>query len=154
MGILQQLTKLVSGPSQSEAPAVTYRVALGALLALVARADSQVSDQERAAKKKILAERGFTDAEEQRQILDAGRQALESRLDWHGFTREIAKTFPYPERVRLVFDLFRVAWADRELDNEEVETIRKLAALMWVEHKDFIQAKLDAKIQVLNQQDQ
>jgi uncharacterized tellurite resistance protein B-like protein len=153
MGILQQLTQLVSNQPQAATPALTYRVALGALLTLVAGADGLVTDQERAAKQMILAQRGFPDPEEQRQILAASRQALESGVDWHGFTWEINQTFAYPERVRLVYDLFRVAWADQDLAHDETETIRKIAALMWVEHKDFIQAKLDAKIQTLNQQD-
>lgn len=154
MGILQQLTQLVSSEPRTEAPtAVTYRVALGALLTLVADADGLTSDPERAAKRQILAQRGFADPEEQRQILAASSQALAARLDWHGFTWEVNRTFTYPERVRLVQDLFRVAWADQELANDEVETIRKIAALMWVEHKDFIQAKLDAKVQTLPPQD-
>ncbi|MEW6516444.1 MAG: TerB family tellurite resistance protein [candidate division FCPU426 bacterium] len=153
MSILQQLTKLVTDQPKTSDPQMTYRVALGALLTLVAGADGLVTDQERAAKRMILAQRGFTDPEEQRQILTAGKQALETQLDWHGFTWEINQTFTYPDRVRLVQDLFRVAWADSELAHDEVETIRKIAALMWVDHKDFIQAKLDAKIQALNQQD-
>lgn len=145
MGILERFTGMIKAPEKKPSAALTYRVVLGALLSLVSRADGQVTEHELRAKKEILNQRGFSNPSEQQEILEASHQALAERLDWEGFTREVNQACEYPERVRMVRDLFFVAWADHDLANAEIETIRKISNLLWVEHKDFIQAKLETK---------
>ena len=66
-------------------------------------------------------------------------------IDIHQFTREVDKKLQRPEKVSMVEDLFRIACADGEIDPEELETIRKIAKLIHLSHKEFIQAKISVK---------
>ncbi|MBN1595210.1 TerB family tellurite resistance protein [candidate division FCPU426 bacterium] len=145
MGILERFAQIVHRREEHLSPALTYRVVLGALLSLVSRADGRVTPAEMEAKREILAKNGYPDAAEQTEILTASQRAVEERLDWEGFTREVNKQCDYAERVKLVRALFTVAWADHELTPAEVETIRKVANLLWLDHSDFIKAKLETK---------
>ncbi|MCD4813732.1 TerB family tellurite resistance protein [bacterium] len=151
MGLLELFTSKIAKAEEKKDHALTYRVVLGALLSLVSGADGKITEEEVAAKKKILGQKGFDDAAQQEDILDAAGKAITERLDWQGFTREVNKVCVYEERVKLVHDLFSVAWADHELESSELETIRKIADLLWLDHKDFINAKLATKPEALKE---
>lgn len=146
MGILDSFAALISNkPEEKLDRKLTEHIVLGALLSLAARADGQISEAEEKVKRKILTQRGDATRDEQDDILQASKKAIEERLDWQGFTREVNETCDYSERVKLIHDLFAVAWADHELTHSELETIRKISDLLWIEHKDFIDAKLSTK---------
>ncbi|MCK5242151.1 TerB family tellurite resistance protein [bacterium] len=151
MGILDRFTQMISQSQEKPGHELTYRVVLGALLSLVSKADGKITEQEIETKKALLAKKGYTTPEEQQEILAASQRAIEERLDWQGFTREVNQEYEYSERVQLVRDLFSVAWADHELSHSEVETIRKISNLLWLEHKDFIKAKLETKPESLKE---
>ena len=145
MGILERFVQMISQEEEKPNHALTYRIVLGALLSLVSQADGKITPEEIETKKTILAQKGYSDPAEQQEILAAAQRALEERLDWEGFTREVNQECEYAERVKLVRDLFSVAWADHKLEHPEIETIRKIANLLWLDHKDFIQAKLETR---------
>lgn len=42
-------------------------------------------------------------------------------------------------------NLFRVACADKDLDDSELEVVRKISGLFNVAHKDFIDTKIRIK---------
>ena len=45
----------------------------------------------------------------------------------------------------IIENLFRIACVDKELDNNELETIRKISGLFKIEHSNFIDAKIKIK---------
>ena len=47
--------------------------------------------------------------------------------------------------VIIIEILFRVACADKQLDEQELETIRQLSGLLGLAHKEFIDAKVKIK---------
>ncbi len=146
MGILDRLSTLITAkPQTTPTPDLTARLVLGALLSIVAKADGKVTPAEEDAKRAILQRRGYKTKEEQDEIFKSVRQVLSEGLDWESFTREINQTCDYSERVKIIQDLFALAWADHELSHQELEAIRKIAGLMWIDHKDFINAKLSTK---------
>jgi uncharacterized tellurite resistance protein B-like protein len=151
MGILDRFTQVITKKEEKPSHAITYRIVLGALLSLVSQADGKITEQEITTKKAVLAKRGYTTPEDQEEILAASQKAIVDRMDWEGFTREVNQECEYPERVQLVRDLFSVAWADHELSHEELETIRKISNLLWLDHKDFISAKLETKPESLKE---
>ena len=69
------------------------------------------------------------------------------------FSHEIKATLSYEERYQVVHDLFRVAFSDSELHNDEVERIRKIAGLLHVPHDNFIRAKIKARDSAPNDQE-
>jgi uncharacterized tellurite resistance protein B-like protein len=54
----------------------------------------------------------------------------------------------YKQKVRVIEHLWGVAFADSILDKHEEYMVRKIADLIYVSHKDFIDAKLRVKKQV------
>ena len=61
--------------------------------------------------------------------------------DYFQFTRLINDHYDYARKIRVVEALWRVAFADQELHKYEEHVIRRLAELLYVSHKDFINAK-------------
>ncbi len=115
-------------------------VMLGALLSKVAAADGQIAVGEEKEIKKVLRATGHKSADTAL-VLKAARQAIADSIDLHGFTRDFAR-LPYKERLELLGKLFRVAAADGELANNELEKIRRISKLLWVTNRDFIKLKV------------
>ena len=61
------------------------------------------------------------------------------------FTREINDSFEYENKCKLIESMWRIAYADGNVDKYEEHIIRKVSSLIYVAHSDFIQAKLNAK---------
>ena len=115
-------------------------VILGVLLNLVAHADDVLSEEEEKRLRKVLSDRG-ADPKEAVLVIAAAREAAARSPDLHEFTREVNK-HPYGERLRVLELLFQVGYADGELSHAELESIRRVAKLLWIAHEDFIDAKL------------
>ena len=62
-----------------------------------------------------------------------------SLYEW---TSRINDSCTYADKKRLMEHLWDVAFADQVVDKYEDYTIRKIAELLHVKHKDFIKAKL------------
>ena len=67
---------------------------------------------------------------------------LEEAVSLYEFTAVINDQFDREQKIDLVEMLWRVAYADQELDQYEEYFVRKIADLLHVSHKDYIQAKL------------
>ncbi len=61
--------------------------------------------------------------------------------DYHQFTRLIASHYDQAQKIHLVELLWRVAYADGFLDSYEELMVRRICDLIYVSHKDFLQAK-------------
>ncbi|MFH1767848.1 MAG: TerB family tellurite resistance protein, partial [Candidatus Omnitrophota bacterium] len=61
---------------------------------------------------------------------------------------EISDNLPYKFKLSIIKDLFRVAFSDNQLDDRELETIRKISGLLHVSHRDFVEAKIEVKKEV------
>ncbi len=116
-------------------------VMLGALLSKVAGADEHISVAEEKEIRKVLRTTGQKGADITL-VLKAARRAIADSVDLHGFTRDFAR-LPYEERLELLAKLFRVAAADGELANNELEKIRRISKLMWITQRDFSHEKVE-----------
>ena len=61
------------------------------------------------------------------------------------FTSLINESYSYDQRVQLVENLWKVAFADLKLDRYEEHMIRNVSDLIYVRHSDFIRTKLKVK---------
>ena len=53
------------------------------------------------------------------------------------------------QKVEIIEHLWEIALTDKHLDKHEEYVVRKIAELIYVEHKDFIEAKLGVKRKLL-----
>ena len=116
-----------------------------ALLIEVSRSDSDRADEEQASILAILNNLfDFTD-EELAELIAMAEDAIEAAHDLHQFTRLLNEHYDYAGRKQLVTQLWRVAYADGRVDKFEEHIIRRIAGLLHVDNRDFIQAKITAR---------
>ena len=51
----------------------------------------------------------------------------------------------YEIKIKILENLFRIACVDKDLDDRELEVIRKISGLFKLTHKDFIDSKIKVK---------
>ena len=132
------------------APAVTavdqdpqhaLRLAVAALLVEVIESDFENSPQERDALLDIVRNHFGLALKEACELVSLAEAAHAESTDYFQFTRLINKTYSPEQKIRVIEDLWRIAFADRLLHSHEEHVIRRLADLIHVSHKDFIAAK-------------
>ena len=67
-----------------------------------------------------------------------------NRQKQNEFTRLLNDNLSRSERINIIENLWRVAYADSVLDKYEEYYIRKVADLLYVAHSDYIKTKLKA----------
>jgi uncharacterized tellurite resistance protein B-like protein len=132
-------------PQPEESPASAERrlqMATAVLLVEVARSDHDFSDTE---KQSILASVqrrfGLGGAEAQELLALAEAQSREAH-DLFQFTSKIDAAFTPEQKVRLIEELWRAAYADSVLHEHEEYLIRRVADMLHLSHSQFISAKL------------
>jgi uncharacterized tellurite resistance protein B-like protein len=120
----------------------SMQLAAAALLVEVAAADFSSHPEERVAISKALQSSfGITEKDLQDLMADAERHH-EDATSLYEFTRIINKNCDQQEKCEILVNLWRVAFADGELDKYEDHRIRRIAELLNLSHREFIQAKL------------
>lgn len=76
------------------------------------------------------------------EVLKQAEKAQRDATDYFRFTSQINDSCTPEEKVTLIENLWRVAYADGELHHYEEHLIRRIADLIHVSHRDFITAKL------------
>ena len=121
------------------------KIALGVLLWVVAEADKKFLPEEEEEIGNILREYSSIDKDQIPLVLNSVKEAARERIDLYAFTSELSLKLKYKARISIVEELFRVACADKDLDDNELETIRKISGLFHLSHSDFINAKIRVK---------
>lgn len=117
------------------------QLATAALLIEMSLQDNMEHTEEVQAVKQALQKKFLLSVQESAALYDNARHAVNNATDYHEFTRLIAKHFTQPQKIKLIEYLWMVAYADRQLDKYEEHMIRRIADLIHVSHKDFMQAK-------------
>lgn len=121
------------------------QLATAALLIEVTRADRRVTDAEREVVTRAIRETfDLSEAETGELMALADTEAREA-TSLYQFTHLIDKGFSHAEKRRVVALLWRVVFADAEMEKHEEALVRRVADLIHVPHKDFIDAKLAAR---------
>ena len=75
-------------------------------------------------------------------LINLAEQQQDLSVSLFEHTRVINQYFSTEEKVGLIDCLWEIAFADGRADHFEENTIRKIADLIYVEHKDFIKSKI------------
>jgi uncharacterized tellurite resistance protein B-like protein len=116
-------------------------LAAAALLLEMSAQDQQVSDQEITTVRQALLAHLDVSEHELDELYQLGQEEKQQATDYHQFTRLIAEHYEQDKKVHLVELLWRVAFADSELDKYEEQMVRKICDLIYVSHKDYLQTK-------------
>jgi uncharacterized tellurite resistance protein B-like protein len=116
-------------------------LAAAALLVEVIQSDDHVSDRERETLLASIADQFDLDENEARELLALAQAEAREATDLHQFTSLINRQFSPEQKIVLIEDLWRAAFADQILHRHEEHLIRRIADLIHVSHSALIAAK-------------
>lgn len=132
-------------PDEPGVKDVDDKIALGVLLWIVAEADDKFLPEEEEKIREVLTSYSKISKEDIPTVLASIREAAKERIDLYRFTHEISQDLAYDIKISIIENLFRVACVDKDLDDSELEAIRKISGLFKIESSDFIDAKIKVK---------
>lgn len=130
----QPVIKPIDGLDQKQALSLV-------LMTEMAFADGSLDDSEREQLTHYLRHDYQLTQAQAETALDQAEQEVKMAASLQHFTAPL-KELPYDAKVELIETLWRLAYADTELDPHEESMLRKLADLLYVSHADFIKTKL------------
>lgn len=120
------------------------KTAVAALLIEVMRADTQQQDDELKTLTFTLKKYFELPDAEVDELMQSAGKSLDEAIDYFQFSKQINNQCSAQQRIEIIELLWRLAYADGELDPQEEYVIRRVANLLYVTHEDFIAAKLAA----------
>ena len=142
--------KKIFQTEESEDPTIDDKTSTKACIALLletSMADEILDESELMALKNTLQKDFQINEDEIDELIDLAKENVEDSTSLYEFTRDINDNFDAAERVKLIESMWKIAYADGNIDKYEEHIIRKVSNLIYVSHSDFIKAKLSAKEQ-------
>jgi uncharacterized tellurite resistance protein B-like protein len=146
--MLKQLMALFEQPEPGQDEALeedSMRLSCAALLVEVATIDQHFDERERSALYAILSEHYGITEDERAELTAEAKQASADATSMYQFTALVDRRLSYQDKCLLVVNMWRMAYADGELDKYEEYIIRKTADLLHLSHSDFMRAKHQAR---------
>jgi len=119
--------------------------ACAALLIEIALADKVFNEEELISMKQTLNKVYKVDEKDIEELINESKKKASESTSLYEYTRLINDLCDYEDKIRLISNLWSIAFADQQLDKYEEYLIRKISDLLHVSHKDFIQQKLLVK---------
>ena len=123
--------------------------ACAALLIETALADKVFNTEEIDSMKKTLREVYEIDEKDLDELISESEKKVSESTSLYEYTRLINDLCVYQDKLKLINNLWDIAFADKHLDKYEEYLIRKISDLLHVSHSDFIQQKLNVKESLL-----
>jgi uncharacterized tellurite resistance protein B-like protein len=117
------------------------QMASAALMVEMLHVDENVTAEEDEKLRQILKQRFNLDSSEIESLIDLAHNEKHEATDYYQFTSLLNTHYSQQQKITLVEDLWRLAYADHELDKYEEHLLRRLAELLHVPHQDFIRTK-------------
>ncbi len=117
------------------------QMATAALMVEMLHVDEQVTTEEDEKLQHILKQRFQLDTSEIEILIDLAHSEKHAATDYYAFTSLLNRHYTQQQKIKLVEDLWQLAYADKHLDKYEEHLLRRLADLLHVPHQDFIRTK-------------
>ena len=125
-------------PQDPEHP---LRLATSALMVEMMLTDGKKHDSEEKVLKNKLQQIFSLSSIETNDLFELAHDEAKQAVGLHEFTSLIAKDFSQEQKIKVIENLWAVAYADNHLDPYEELMVRKISDLIYVSHADFINAK-------------
>ena len=135
--------------NQEEKEKNIFNNACAALLIETALADKVFNDEEIDSMKRTLKEVYEIDEKDLDELISESEKKVSESTSLYEYTRLINDLCDYQDKLKLINNLWAMAFADKHLDKYEEYLIRKISDLLYVSHSDFIQQKLSVKESLL-----
>ncbi|MFZ8928756.1 MAG: TerB family tellurite resistance protein [Gammaproteobacteria bacterium] len=121
------------------------QLASAALMIELSKSDQEIDETETAKLVQILKERFELEQDDLDELITLAKEDVREATSLYQFTSLMNEHFNYGEKVQLVMNMWEVAFADGKIDRYEEHLIRKVAELLYLDHKDFILSKQRAR---------
>lgn len=118
------------------------QLAMASLMIEVAESDYEDAPEERETLLNLVTQSFDLNQDEANELIALARQEHADSTDYFQFTSLINQHYSATQRIELIENLWKIAFADKVLDKHEIHVIRRIADLIHVSHSDFIAAKL------------
>jgi uncharacterized tellurite resistance protein B-like protein len=120
----------------------SLQLATAALMIEMMRADAEISEDEKNSITRTIKLKFGLSEDETETILRLAEDEISRSTGYFEFTSLINKGYTNEQKLKVVEHLWEIAYSDSALDKYEEHMVRKIADLIHVSHKDFIDAKL------------
>ncbi len=117
------------------------QLASAALMVEMLHADDEVTADEETKIRLLIKQRFELNKTEIEDLIDLAHNEKHEATDYYAFTSLLNTHYSQQQKIKLVEDLWHLAYADNQLDKYEEHLLRRLTDLLHVPHKDFIRAK-------------
>lgn len=121
------------------------RLACAALMTEVATIDEHFDEVEQKTLTSIICEQFDLTEAEAKELKDLAESERHDATSLHQFTSLVNEHCSHEEKYELVRSMWKIAYADGHLDKYEEYIIRRASELLYIEHSDFIRAKISVK---------
>lgn len=125
------------------------QVATATLLLEVVRADFEVQQSEMDKLRELLSSQFQLNDKELEQILVEAKHEADHLVSLQHITRQLNEQFSEQEKTRVIEMMWKIVFADGNLDHYEEHLIRQVAELLYLPHSTFIQARHKAEPPVM-----
>ncbi|OKY32186.1 TerB family tellurite resistance protein [Vibrio parahaemolyticus] len=136
--------QLIDGSDLSKTNALSPNMAIACLLCEVSGADHLIDEKEESTKRSLMMKLLELNEQESEQLLAQAKEKTQDATSLYDFTSQL-RELTQETRYNLIKSMWEVAYADGQIDPLEDAVIRKTAELLYVDHSDFIRAKLQSQ---------
>ena len=144
--MLKKIKSLFFKTSEEETAEVqvtqTIDKTCASLIIEVALADKVFDESEINLLKNMLLDTYSLKLDDANELIANAEKTVNESTSLYGYTREVNDNFDYQSKLDLLDQLWRMAFADGNIDKYEEHVVRKISDLIHITHNDFIQSKL------------
>jgi uncharacterized tellurite resistance protein B-like protein len=130
---------------QEESNLTLLNNSCAALLVEIAFADKDFDETEKASLKQSLIETYAIDESVIEEIIRDAEDTVSESTSLYGYTSIVNSEFQYEDKLKLLRNLWKIAYADGYLDKYEEHLLRKVSDLIHISHSDYISIKLEIR---------
>jgi uncharacterized tellurite resistance protein B-like protein len=127
---------------ENKDPEKELQRACAMLLMEVSRADFELVETEKDKVASLLKSLFDLSDETLAELVEYSEEKSKDTISDYPFTSLINEHYDYDQRVNLLSLMWKVAYADGDLDKYEDSVIRRVADLLYIAHSDFVKTKL------------
>jgi uncharacterized tellurite resistance protein B-like protein len=128
-----------------EANGLSEKLITAALMVEVMHSDHHLDEREEAAFRRVLVDFLDLETEAASELRELAQETTAQATSLYEFTSQVNASFDYEAKLRLISNMWEIAFADGEIDRYEDGVIRRVAELTYVSHSDFIRKKLEVR---------
>ena len=123
----------------------TVLISAISLMIEVSLADEIMDISEIETLKKVLLEEFDVSETNLDSLINDAKNNQNSSTSLYEFTRKINDEYEFNEKKNLILSMWKIAYADGNIDKYEEYVIRKVSDLIYISHPDFIESKQKAR---------